>query len=293
MADVNTVNPLAWNFSAFDYLTPTELRSGNSMPYSFNPSVFNSNAGQNAGMYGNQVNTNPFANYSSIGMGGLFDSVGSLCSFADTFTTQTAPMIAQAKAYNDQIFSQGLYQAQQTSALRDYYRSMGINPVSVLNQNQNAGNNQLNQLTQLINQLGGGGTVAPSANTSNNQLNLLAQALGLGGTVAPAANTSTDQLSLLAQALGLGGTVAPASNTSTDQLGLLLGLLGGLGGTTTTTKTTAEVDDWWNHTDDEDSSDSDDAFWANIEAKAAQSRQQNQQQNQLQTLLNLLNGAQA
>ena len=78
MADTTTVNPLAWNFNAFEYLTPTELRSGSTMPYSFSPSVFS--ASSNAGLTntGTQQGTNPFGNYSSLGMNGLFDNVGSL-----------------------------------------------------------------------------------------------------------------------------------------------------------------------------------------------------------------------
>jgi len=161
MADVNTVNPLAWNFSAFDYLTPTELRSGNSMPYSFNPSLFNTSSNAGLTNTGTQLGTNPFGNYSSLGMNGLFGNVGSLCSLSDAFTTQTAPMIAQAKAYNDQLFNQGLYQAQQTSALRDQLKALGINPDSVLNQNQLSGT---------------------TANTSTNSLSSILGLLGLGGT---------------------------------------------------------------------------------------------------------------
>ncbi|OGH96414.1 MAG: hypothetical protein A2039_05270 [Candidatus Melainabacteria bacterium GWA2_34_9] len=291
MADVNTVNPLAWNFSAFDYLTPTELRSGNSMPYSFSPSVFNSNAGLGSGLFGNQSSINPFGNYSSIGMGGIFSNSMSLCSFTDTFTAQTAPMIAQAKTEKELLFNQGLYQAQQTSALRDQLRAMGINPDSVLNQNQlggTTGNTANNQLGSLLGLLGLGGT---TGNTSTNQLGSLLGLLGLGGTTGNTANTGTSQLDLLAQELGLGGTTAPAANNSTDQLGSLLGLLG-LGGTTTTT-TAKPVDDWWNRTGEDDSDDSDDSFWDYIDSKVAQSRQQNQQQSQMQLLLNLLAGTQA
>ncbi|HBG49888.1 MAG TPA: hypothetical protein DDW90_10395 [Cyanobacteria bacterium UBA9971] len=289
MADVTTVNPLAWNFNAFEYLTPTELRSGNTMPYSFSPSVFS--ASSNAGLTntGTQLGTNPFGNYSSLGMNGLFDNVGSLCTFADTFTTQTAPMIAQAQAYNDQIFNQNLYQAQQTSALRDQLKALGINPDSVLNQNQLNGTGQTNQLGSLLGLLGSGGTTGTTANTSTDQLGSLLGLLGLGGTTA---NTGNSQLDQLAQALGLGGTTQTATNTSTNQLGSLLGLLG-LGGTTGTTKT---VDDWWNHTDpysssssSDDDSDSDDAFWDYIDSKVAQS----QQQSQLQQLLSLLTGTKA
>jgi len=286
MADVNTVNPLAWNFSAFDYLTPTELRSGNSMPYSFNPSLFNTSSNAGLTNTGTQLGTNPFGNYSSLGMNGLFGNVGSLCSLSDAFTTQTAPMIAQAKAYNDQLFNQGLYQAQQTSALRDQLKALGINPDSVLNQNQLSGttaNTSTNSLSSILGLLGLGGTTG-TTNTSTNSLSSILGLLGLGGTTGTT-NTSTNSLSSILGLLGgLGGTTGTA-NTSTNSLSSILGLLG-LGGTTETTKT---VDDWWNHTGEDNSDDSDDSFWDYIDSKVAQSRQKNQ----MQILLNSLNETKA
>ena len=159
MADTSTVNPLAWNFNTFDYLKPTELRSGYTTPYSFNSSIFNSTgSASSTANTTNQSNTNPFGNWSSLGMSDLFNDVGSLCSYADAFTQQNASIIAQAEAYNNAIFSQNLYQAQQTSA-------------------------STSQLSSLLGLLGLGGTTGTTTGTaSTSQLSSLLGLLGLGGT---------------------------------------------------------------------------------------------------------------
>lgn len=294
-----STNQVTWNFNASDYLKPTELRSAGTT----NSSIFNSQYGTNG------LNLSAFGDYSSIGMGDVFSNSLSLCNMADAFTQQNASIIAQAEAYNNQVYAQGLYQAQQTSALRDQLKAMGINPDSVLGSGQATTNNSNSQLSSLLSQLGLGGITTNTANTSNNQLSSLLGLLGLGGTATSTTTTGNSELDQLAQMLGLGGTAAPVANTSNNQLSSILGLLGlggtatntanssnnmlgsllsllGLGGTTTATKT---VDDWWNHTDDDSESDADDSFWNYIDSKVAQS----QQQNQLQSILALFNGVQA
>ncbi len=244
MADTKTVNPLAWNFNSFQYLIPTELRNGGVMPYSFNPNLFNQGATAGTGSPSSQIMTNPFGNWSNIGMSGLFNNVGSLCAATDYFTQQSAPMIAQAQAYNNQMFNQNLAQAQQTAALRNQLMAQGINPNSVL------------------------GTGATGGNSANNQMGALLSMFGLGG--------DTSSLSGLGSILGLLGSGGTSSGS--NGLGSLLSLFG-LGGTAT--GTSKPVDDWWNHTDpnstdNSDESDSNDAFWNYIESKVAQSRQQSQ-----------------
>ena len=247
-----STNQVTWNFNASDYLKPTELRSAGTT----NSNIFNPQSGTNG------FNLSAFGDYSSLGMGDVFSSSLSLCNMADAFTQQNASIIAQAEAYNNQVYAQGLYQAQQTSALRDQLKAMGINPDSVLGSNQSTANTSNNQLTSLLSQLGLGGTTTNTANTSNSQLTSLLSQLGLGGITTNTANTSNNQLSSLlgllglggtatsttttnnseldqlAQMLGLGGTAAPVANTSNNQLSSILGLLG-LGGTATNTANTS------------------------------------------------------
>lgn len=260
MADTKTVNPLSWNFNSFQYLIPTELRNGGVMPYSFSPNLFNPGTTAGTGSPSSQIMTNPFGNWSNIGMSGLFNNVGSLCAATDYFTQQSAPMIAQAQAYNNQMFNQNLAQAQQTAALRNQLMAQGINPNSVLGTGATGANSANNQMGALLSMFGLGG------NTSST--NGLGSILGLlGGT-----SSSSSGLDSILGLLGLGGS------SSSSGLGSLLSLFG-LGGTTSNSSST--VDDWWNHTDpnstdNSDESDSNDAFWNYIDSKVAQSRQQSQ-----------------
>lgn len=181
MADNTLTNPVSWNFNATDYLKPTELRSGygGSTAKTLNPNLFNPTSTGSA--FGTKAGMGAFGNYSSLGMSGIFDSIGSLCSLADNFTAQNAPMIAQAEAQQNQMFAQNLYAAQQTAQLRNYYKSMGIDPNAIMGQNQvqSSGNNQLSSLLGL---LGIGGNTSSNNNNSNNQLSSLLGLLGIGNT---------------------------------------------------------------------------------------------------------------
>ena len=238
MVNPVVANPLWTNFNYNNYAMPTELRGGSSTPYNFSTSVFSP-----AALAGNtatvkQASINPFGNYSSIGMSGMFENIGSLCSFTDSFLADTKPQIEQAKAYNDQMWAQSFATAQQASSDRDQLKSLGFDAATIekvikaggiqasgILNNTNT-NGQQDLLAQLAQSLGLGGTVVTGANAGNDQLAQLLQTLGLGGAVAPAAPTQTDQLTQLLQTLGLGGAAAPAAPTQNDELSSLLALLG-------------------------------------------------------------------
>ena len=253
-----TAYPLAWNSN-------TSL-SGQGLP--------NANAS-----IGNYQNTpNPYGNYSSLGMGGIFDNVTSLCNLTDSITAQSADFIAGAQQQKSQTYAQGFYKAQQASALRDELRAQGIDPNSVLNQNQsqNGGISQLGSLLSLL-----GGTNSTTANTSTNQLGSLLSLLS--GANSPTANTEISQLDQLAQAIGIAGTdgsTATAGTNGTNQIGAIsklfgsntginqIALLAQLLGSSGTTAVESEPPPSY---DDEDGGDA--AFWAYIDSKAAKSKQ--------------------
>jgi len=266
-----------WNFNSFDYLKPTELRSGYGTTTSDTTALTDG--------ISSSLSTNPFGDYSSIGMDSIFSNSLSLCTFADTFVQQNAAAIAQAEAYNNQVFSQNLSEAQQTAALRDQLTAMGIDPNSVLGTSSTSTASTSNsQLTSLLGLLGLGGTTATNtASNSNNQLTQLLSLLGLGGTSATnTASTSSNQLTQLLSLLGLGGTSTNATSASSTDSAWY-----------NSTNYMSEYYDIINGTKDDDSgsvysseNSSDDDFWAYIDSKVAQSKQQSQ----LQSLLSLLGG---
>lgn len=245
MADL--VYPLAWNF--------------------------NTSPNANASIGSNQITTNPYGNYSSLGMGGIFDNVTSLCNLTDSITTQNADFIANAQQQKSQMYAQGFYQAQQASALRDQLRAQGINPDSVLNQNQSQ-NNGINETSALIQLLGGNTDTNIDTDTETSQLDQLAQAIGIEGTDESTTSTGTNQLGAISKLFG--------SNTGINQIALLAQLLGSGG-------TTAAKSEPPPSYDDEDGGD--EAFWAYIDSKAAKSKQpavQNNNSIMIALLLSLL-----
>jgi len=265
-----------WNFNYLDYLKPTELRSGYGSTASTIPTTGTPTSMSSA-----------FGDYSSVGLGGVFSKSLELCSYADVFTTQNAPIIAQAEAYNAQVMAQNLSNAQQLANQRAQLLAMGINPDSVLGTGTaNTDSTANNQLSQILAQLGLGGT-ANTASTASDPLSQILAQLGLGGT-SNTTSTANNQLNQMLSLLGLGGTTNTAS-TANSGLSSILSLLG-LGGTTATAA--KPIDDWWNHTDpykssssdDSDSDDDDDAFWEYIDSKVNQSKQQSQLQSLLSSL---------
>jgi hypothetical protein len=147
MADTTAVNPLAWNFDTNNYLKPLELRSGGSTPSS------------------KTTASSSFGDYSSTGMSGIFDEVGSLCDLTDSFTAQNASIIAKAEAQNNQKFAQDFANAQQKAEKRDQLRALGIDPSTVLGTEKSVSGGTGN--TDILSSLLGGNTSTPQYEYSN------------------------------------------------------------------------------------------------------------------------------
>lgn len=159
-----STNALSWNFNPFNYLPPP---SGYTASSTYNPNIYSQSlyANSNISPYlaGNSSNYNQFSNYNNTGSSGFLSDVNSLCNMVDKFTAKSAPIIAQAKAYKDQMLQQNFSQSQQTA-----------------NQNQNqTQSDSTNQLSLILKLLGTGGTAG------TNKLNLILSLLGLGDLTEP------------------------------------------------------------------------------------------------------------
>lgn len=224
------------NLQQYYTAAPTNY-SANANPYANTTSYANPLAA-----FGYKPTSSGFADWSSMGLGGIFDDALTLSGMADQAAAYSATQGSVAKQYESQLMSQGFAKAQWQSQERDQLMAMGYNRATI-DAVIKAGGIQASGI------LNG---AAVGNNTNTNALTQVLQALGLGGTAttaAPANNTSAVEIAIQQLLNNPDATEADYARVAEQAINAgmtieqLDQLIAGGAATTATTATTASNDE--------------------------------------------------